>query len=312
MKLFDEDNMEYNNKNISGRLYTSFEMISDYTLKRHKEAISKKNTEIKVEGDPVKVQELSDLKKNLKDISYEDICYYINHNTFDVRDQNEKLLSVVNELAVHINQDEFDEIQDIYEQSKNVLKNIPSVKDDLKNNITYHWSKSDNPVNIILGYLVDCCAKLGATGEDIMRQSMINPDIANLIIYDENNQVLGKATAYYNSRKKYILFNNAEVKVTKELKNSKERRREILNALLRAVDDLTKAFKKNNVNINEVRIGMGHNDLALAIKEAKIEIELDDLFDNYHYDGYIGDANGEEGQAILYKDDKLTKENKLL
>lgn len=34
-----------------------------------------------------------------------------------------------------------------------------------------------------------------------MRQSMINPDIANLIIYDENNQVLGKATAYYNSRK---------------------------------------------------------------------------------------------------------------
>lgn len=312
MKLFNEDNMEYDNKNISGRLYTSFEMISDYTLKRHKEAISKKNTEIKVEGDPVKVLELSDLKKNLKDISYEDICYYINHNTFDVRDQNEKLLSVVNELAVHINQEEFDEIQDIYEQSKNVLKNIPNVKDDLKNNITYHWSKSDNPVNIILGYLVDCCAKLGAAGEDIMRQSMINPDIANLIIYDENNQVLGKATAYYNSSKKYILFNNAEVKVTKELKNSKERRREILNTLLRAVDDLTNAFKKNNVNINEVRIGMGHNDLALAIKEAKIEIELDDLFDNYHYDGYIGDANREEGQAILYKDDKLTKENKLL
>ena len=114
LKLFNEDNMEYDNKNISGRLYTSFEMISDYTLKRHKEAISKKNTEIKVERDPVKVQELSDLKKNLKDISYEDICYYINHNTFDVRDQNEKLLSVVNELAVHINQDEFDEIQDIY------------------------------------------------------------------------------------------------------------------------------------------------------------------------------------------------------
>ena len=186
--------------------YTSFEMISDYTLKRHKEAISKKNTEIKVERDSVKVQELSVLKKNLKNISYEDICYYINHNTFDVRDQNEKLLSVVNELAVHINQDEFDEIQDIYEQSKNVLKNIPSVKDDLKNNITYHWSKSDSPVNIILGYLVDCCAKLGAAGEDIMRQSMINPDIANLIIYDENNQVLGKATAYYNSRKKYLFL----------------------------------------------------------------------------------------------------------
>ena len=50
----------------------------------------------------------------------------------------------------------------------------------------------------------------------------------------------------------------------------------------------------------------------LPFSVAKIEIELDDLFDNYHYDGYIGDANGEEGQAILYKDDKLTKENKLL
>ena len=40
---------------------------------------------------------------------------------------NEKLLSVVNELAVHINQDEFDEIQDIYEQTKNVLKNRNNV-----------------------------------------------------------------------------------------------------------------------------------------------------------------------------------------
>lgn len=312
LKLYNEDKLEYNNKNIAGRLYNSFEIIYDYTLKRHKENISKKNTENKLESNLIKKQELSYLKKNLKNISYEDICYYINHNTFDVRDQNEKLLSIANELSVHIDQDDFDKIQDIYEQSKNVLKNIPNVKDDSKNDITYHWSKSDNPINIILGYLVDCCAKLGAAGEDIMRQSMINPNIANLIIYDENNQILGKATAYYNSNKKYVLFNNAEVKITKELKNSKERRKEILNALLRAVDDLIKAFKDNNVNINEVRIGMSHNDLALAIKEAKLEIALDNLFDNYHYEGYKGDANGKEGQAILYKDDKLTRENKLI
>lgn len=313
IKLYKEDNLEYKEKNIAGRLYNTFDKINKYTIKRHEGIISKKNTErIRLEKEGKDSSEVSKeinlLKKNIKNITYEDICYYINNNIFDIRENNEAIKDVVSELSIHIEQEEFDRLQDLYEESRNKDKNIPLTKDKSDSDITYHWSKSDNPINLILGYLVNCCAKLGGAGEDIMIQSMINPDIANLIIYDENKQVLGKATAYFNKEKKYILFNNAEMKVTKELKNSKERRKELLSAILRAVNDVTKEFKKQGININEVRMGMERNDLEEAIKEAKLEIELNNLFANYSYKNYAGDANGNEGQAVLYKDNEINKD----
>lgn len=45
-----------------------------------------------------------------------------------------------------------------------------------------------------------------------MVQSMINPNIKNLIIYDSMRNVVGKTTAFYNYNQKYILFNNIEIK----------------------------------------------------------------------------------------------------
>lgn len=312
IKLYKENNLDYKDRNIVSRLYNSFKEINDYTINVHKEIISKKNAEINAlqkEGADVSVlvEKLNTLKKKIRTITYEDICYYIENNTFDIKDGNEMLKSVVGELSIHIEQDEFNEIQDMYEESKNISKSIPFTKDKTEGVVTYHWSRSDNPTNLILGYLVNCCAKLGGAGEDIMRQSMINPNVCNLIIYDENNQVLGKATAYYNQSNKYILFNNAEFKVTKDLKNNKARRKELLEAILRAVNDVVKEFKEQGVNINEVRMGMKRNDLEEAIKEAKLEIELNNLFDNYPYKNYSGDANEDEGQVILYKDSDINK-----
>lgn len=315
LKLYEENHLEYKGRNIAGRLYNSFEKIRNHMIRKHEVDISKKNAErIRLEKEGTDVSELKKeiayLKENIKNITYEDICYYIEHNAFDIREENEALSSVENELAIHMEQDEFDKLQDIYEASIGVTKSIPLTKDKSMEDITYHWSKSDNPVNSILGYLVDCCAKLGSSGEDIMRQSMINPDIANLIIYDENNQVLGKATAYYNKDKKYILFNNAEMKVTRELQNSSERRKACLNAILRAINDVVEEFEKQGINIAEVRIGMTRNDLKKAIKEAELEIALTNLFDNYPYIGTEGDANGKAGQAVLYRDNEERYKNK--
>ena len=216
---------------------------------------------------------------------------------------------MVDTLSVHIEQDGFDKIQDIYEESKDVIKTIPLTIDKSGSDIKYHWSKSDNPINTILGYLVNCCAKLGGAGEDIMRQSMINPDIANLIIYDENNQVMGKATAYYNRKEKYILFNNAETKgiTSKGLKSEKQRQKECLEALIRGTMDAVNVLKERGEDVNEVRIGMLRNDLANVIEKYGLEISYE-LLQSYNWKDYDGDASdADKGQAIIYKDDEFDK-----
>ena len=318
IKLYNEEKTEYNGQNIIGRLYSSFEKINKYTIKRHEEEISKKNSEIKRlkelgANTTLLEQELEILKQNKKDISYDDIVYYIKNNIFDIRPVNEELKDVASILSIHMDQQGFNIIQDIYEESRNVEKTIPFTNDTSNNDIKYHWSKSDNPINTVLGYLVNCCAKLGGAAEDIMHQSMINPDIANLIIYDENNQVMGKATAYYNRKGKYILFNNAETKAitSKGLKSAKQRQKECLQALIRGTMDAVNVLKERGEDVNEVRIGMLRNDLANVIEEYGLEISYE-LLQSYNWKDYDGDASdADKGQAIIYKDGELDKNRKI-
>lgn len=316
IKLFLENKLKYKDQIIIGRVYQVYEDIKKYTISRHKEIIRRKNAEIKkLDSDVSKLkQELDELKKNLKKISYDDICYYFENNNLDIRKGNENLRAILDNVSVHLNQKKFNVIQDLYEESLGVLKNIPMTKDKCEKKITYYWAKSDDIVNIMLGYIFKSCTKIGEIGEDIMRQSMINPDIVNLVIYDENKKVIGKATAYYNKNKKYILFNNALVKSlkTKDLEADKKRKINCLKAILRAISDVIEELKKQNVYIESVRMGMTKNDLSDVIKETGIEVKLEDLLLNYSYEGYEGNANGCEGQAVLYKDNMLAETGKYI
>ena len=319
IKLYKDGNIEYNGQNIIGRVYSSFEKLKDCTIKRHEELISKKNTKIKRlkelgANTTLLEQELENLKKNKKTITYDDIVYYIKNNVFEISKGNEALASVISELSIHMEQSGFDEIQYIYEGSKGIEKSIPLTIDSGGHEFRYHWSSSDNPINTILGYVVGCCAKLGGVGEDIMRQSMINPDIVNLILYDENNNIIGKATAYYNRKKKYILFNNVEAKpiTAHGLKSAEARQKECLEALIRGVTDVVKALKERGEDISEVRAGMLRNDLAHAIKDYGLEISYD-LLEAYNWKGYSGDASDvDSGQAIIYKDDDILKKEEVV
>ena len=133
---------------------------------------------------------------------------------------------------------------------------------------------------------------------------MLNPDIVNLIILNEDKKVIGKATAYYNQDKKYVLFNNISVKgiKTKNLKDKNAREKEVLDTLLRATKEMVRAYRKKDVQIDSVRIGMNKNSLSDTIKNSNIKIEYDNLIPNYNYKNYEGDANSMDGQAILYED----------
>ncbi|HOZ53745.1 MAG TPA: leucine-rich repeat protein [Bacilli bacterium] len=285
------------------RINNSYSQIKKWIGKNYKEIIyariKPKINEIlrKVNLNDSEIKELEKLKtkaenmsKSIEEITLDDVIYYINNNQFEIRDNNKGLEKIVYYLR-GISQEEFDKLQDLYEKSKGVIKNLEQTEDVATGGYTYMWTKSDNPINLALGYIVRCCAKIDGVGEDIMVQSMINPNVQNLVILDENKFVVAKATAYYNKNKNYILFNNVEA-----MQNANKE--QIREALKRAVKDIVIAYEQKGKNPPEIRIGMLRND---AFTNDDIEVVYgNDLLSNYSYSGYDGDANSEEGQGILF------------
>lgn len=309
LDLYLADNLYVNNELLIKDIYELYESIKASALKKKKDDIRKKYEQIKrmnanFYDTSLLKKELGDMIKEQDEISYVDICNYLNKTKLKIKDGNEELESIVDELSNYMTSKEFDKFQEMYEKSHFVKKTIPLVKDSNKKGITYYLAKSDDPINIIVPYYLKTCARLGGIGFDITRQTMLNSDIVNLIILNEDKKLIGKATAYYNQDKKYVLFNNISVKGIKtknlEYKNAKEK--EVLDTLLRATKEIVGAYRKKDVQINSVRIGMNRNSLSDTIKNSNIKIEYDNLISNYNYKNYEGDANSTDGQAILYED----------
>ncbi len=283
-------------------LYNNYEMIKKQIIKAHEQVVSDVNTMIKkgrqknIDVSDLEVK-LADLKRCIKHVTKEDVLIYFDKRTLNV---DETLTKVSDTLLSYVNKEEFEKLKNLYSKSKGVKKSL-SFPEDKKEGVHYKWLKSDDPLNLILGYEVKCCAKMGGMGYDIMVQSMINKDITNLVVFS-NDEIIAKATAYYNPNKKYVLFNNAEVRLTSGLKANAKRRREAFDALLRAVNDFVKYSDENDIKISEVRMGLERNSLLPLIKRFGFMIVHDNLLENYHYDGYVGDASSELGQAILYRD----------
>lgn len=318
INLYLSNNLCYNEELLVKYVYEFYESIKIRTLKKKKDDIRKKYEKIKImDANFYDVsllrQELNQMVKDKGEIYYEDICDYLNKTKLKIKDGNDELKSLIDELSVYLNVKEFEKFQEFYQKSHDVKKNIPLVKDSKKNGITYYLAKSDDPINILIPYYLKTCARFGGVGFDITKQSMINPNIVNLIILDENKKPIGKATAYYNESKKYILFNNISVKgiKTKNLENKNKQEKDILDALLRAIKDIIMAYKKKNIEIDNIRIGMNRNGLSDIIKKSNIKVVHDDLLSNYNYRNYEGDANSIEGQAVLYENSEMCKIKKI-
>jgi hypothetical protein len=293
-----------NKKDNISRINNEYEEIKKYLAKEYKEIIGRDinvrireltNNEKLSSKEKAELKELQDqliqYQKSINKPRLNDVKFYIENNRFLIRPGNESLQSVIKDLS-GINQDLFDNLQDIYQQSRGIKKEIMQTKDNNQSGYTYQWSASDNPTNLVLGYIVECCAKIKGAGEDIMIQSMINPFVQNLIIRDENQNIVGKSTVYYNKSENYMLFNNVEAIKSIDKKQS-------FDTLKRAVIDQVAALKQSNIELKEIRIGMLRNDL---LSENDLDVVKINLLPNYKYENYSGDANNSDyGQGILYK-----------
>lgn len=313
------DNIYFlNNYTYISRLYNEYGLIKTFIDKAYKRDLRDLGPRIRIleannelnddeQGELSQLREESERKKrSIEKIGLDEVIFYIENNLFKFRKGNEELSSVAYYLK-GMSQKDFDAVQDIYEQSKGVPKALIQTKDQDTSNYTYQWSPSDNPVNIVLAYIVNCCARKNGAGEDIMRQSMINPLVQNLIIRDPNQNIIAKSTAYYNQEEGYILFNNVEAATSFVQSASQEQKEKAIEAVKRAVADQVKALKEQGILLNEVRMGMLRNDLFTA---DHLKVEKNHLLSNYPYKSYNGDANSSaHGQGILYA---MTKDEEMI
>lgn len=292
-------------KEIIAKFYNNYSVIYKSIIENRKEVIGILNSNVNKEENLSRKEELKrqleELKQLKKLITIDDIIKYISEHTFIVREENDKLNNIINILGSYLSQEEFDEIQDIYEKGKKVNdRYFSNIVDKNQDGIHYYWPSKDNPINIILGYLCDCCAKYGGAGEDIMIQSIVNPNIKNLVIYDSMRNVIAKSTAFYNEEKRYLLFNNVEIShrfINNKYTKTKDFE-ELYSALIRGIEDQIDCMNEKGYKVENVRIGMARNDLTETINRNGIRIKHSELLDNYDYHNYAGDAHL-MGQAVI-------------
>lgn len=282
----DNDNL----KNVIGTLYDKFNKIKDSILIQKEEKIGILSASLK--DDPLKLQELEEIKKIRKQINLDEVLDYIINYNYRVDDDCLELKQIIDILSIYLNQIDFNRIQRLYRLSKyKEHTKYFTFFYGTKDNIKYEWLSGDNPLNIILGYECDCCSKLHANGEDIMIQSMINPSIKTLVLYDRN-KIIGKSTAYYDEKNGYLIFNNVEIR------NGYKPTMDVFYSFMDAIEKQKEALELKGYVVNDIRIGMKNNNLDQIIKNM-LEIEHNDLLKNYNYSNYEGDANSFSGQAIV-------------
>ena len=299
-KFADTVNEYIKNSNNYNRLlylvptfYNNLERIKKGVLKQKENKIAKLNQKVN-EGHIEFKEQLDYLKKNKKQITIDEVDHFILTGLFKFSEENKELFKYAHLFNGNIDKEDIPAIEDIYEAAKKVKESNLKCFEEQVGDYTYSWVNNSDPINLVLGYLVDCCAKYKGAGQDIMVQSMTNPNFKNLVIY-KGSEVVAKSTAFYNND--YILCNNIEIADAYDKKASSRDKALLLSAYIKAIKKQAEL-----TNVNEVRVGLLRNDLLRQIIEAKYDIERNQMLSNYKFKNYMGDANDPIfGQAIIYK-----------
>ena len=288
--IVDNIDLISNFNQMYSNLYNDFETISKGIIKKKERQITDLNTNYKRSGNIELLEKIKYIKNHKKDISYNDVLDFLSNNIFDVK--YEELKSIMNNIVGVMNKDEFEKAQNYYKYANNNSEFLYT-RESFKE-YSYKWLEGRDPYNLILGNLVNCCAKVGGAGEDIMVQSMVNPKIKNLVVY-KGSEIIGKTTVYKNND--YLLCNNIEIKdsIMFSDKTTDDMLNEILDVIIKGL------YSQLNNEINYISIGLGNNDLEEQVVKKAIQILTYNGFPNYKYDGYRGDA---KEQALIYKKNK--------
>ena len=281
--------------------YNNIDMVKKGVLKIKENKIMSLNKLIKKEGKTELIDEYNKLKKEKNQISIEDAYDFVQNNIFEISEQNKELRQYTPILNGNIEAYQIKDIENILNKAKLQKESPYKMMTGVNKEYTYKWLDNKDPLNLVLGYLVNCCAKYKGAGEDIMIQSMTNPNLRNLVVF-KDNEVIAKSTAFYNNN--YILCNNIEVssKYYNDKSMGYEDKKALFEAIRKGLIDQARQMEENGNKVDEIRIGMCRNDLGYIIEKERYQIIKNELLANYQFNHYQGDANNKAfGQAIIYK-----------
>lgn len=315
-------------KTIDGKKNVYFNFID--LLNNHPKDIGKiingfdQILRVKVVDEKGRIVENPSIKKKIEVFLSRGEFINVNNENDDIAKEFSKFETIDQEL--------FDEAQEIRGKSKGVRhivekplkekainKSIEELMDKIDSNLvdskklitklkemefTYEWLDKQDPKNFTLGLYCDCCANIVSTlyGKEIMKESILNEAMQNLVINDADGKIVAKATIYVNKEEGYAVFNEIEMnreygdEFMEEDFSDSTQREKIYDAFKRG----TKAFieKYNKIHsdkpIKQVNIGWGYNRLKQVIrKHEQISEELLETPESF--------KDTKETQYVIYK-----------
>ncbi len=235
--------------------------------------------------------------------------YYSNQKIFDralkIVNKNKKNKIPKNILPYDLKQTRSpfpkinEKIHQIESINKNTLRTLSEIAD---NKFTYEFLRKDDVLNLVLGKLCNCCAHLDGVGDGIAVAAMLNPSIQNLVVRDDKNEIVAKATLYVNRKQGYGVCNSFQVNAN-VLSQSIFNGKAIFNVFKQALAEFAEQYNKTQTDLYPrlkiINVGnSGFNDLSEYVSKDDISQKLLKPFNFAKYStfvpGYEGDADREQ------------------
>ncbi len=190
---------------------------------------------------------------------------------------------------------------DIKREATGALQNMVDAAEDA---FTYEWLSKNDPLNLIVGKLCNCCAHLEGVGYGIMHATIVHPNVQNLIVRDEKGEIVAKATLYVNRKNGYGVFNTFKIHPAHT-----SQMEAIYKKLIKGAKAFIREYNKENPDnpLTKMTIGKGFNDFEeiLDQKLKPVDQVLTPIdYSRFGIDGkkYEGDSYKE--QYLLWEKDK--------
>ena len=235
----------------------------------------------------------------------------------DVDEGNEALALMVGRYGY--SQDQFDEMQDIYNVAKGLKDKYVIQADRAKaeNGISFRVLEKDDPLGFVLGDITNCCQHIDGPGGSCVDDGYRNPNAGFLVfeeeIKDENGQptgehrILAQAYIWYDPETKTVCYDNIEIP-TKILDALREGRRlsteDLMDSLTESADAIMSAMNRNGVEVERVTTGQGYNDLRVELEKEYGDPEWSPIA---KHRGYLGYSDAKEAQYLIRTYDQTTK-----
>ena len=222
-------------------------------------------------------------------------------------------------------------INEAIERIKNATRTqLINAKEELQKlcqkQFTYEFLDKYDPANAIIGTYCNCCANINSAsyGSDIVKATMLSPDVQNLVIRDFKGDIIAKGAMYVNEEYGYAVLNDFEINEkyktneimglpglyyteTNDEKEKEQTRNLIFKALQKGIRDFVKEYDKLHPDkpMQKVNVGLGFNRLREQCEPYETEENLLFIPQEYNF------KDAEKEQKILYSRDAKTTTNTL-